>query len=281
MMGKIMKGLQKARAARSTGPSHPVQQGEYYVTAPRELEGKRTDDRQELNIDYSRTKIEKVDPSIYKRNKILAHFQNSAMADHIKIIRNQILNSLKKIGGNSLLVTSANPSEGKTFTSINLGVSIAQELERTVLLVDADLRIPASSHRDFAKDFFEVGINQGLSDYLLGHAEIPDILINPGIQKLTILPGGKPSPKAAELLGSARMESLITEIKNRYREDRIVIFDSSSLLTTAEPLSLSRFVDGILLVVQAERTQPEDLKRVKELLKDQPIMGTILNKYRV
>jgi non-specific protein-tyrosine kinase len=279
-MGTIMKSLQKARDTRSKGADHSVQQGEYYGIVPRGLKGKMTDDRKELNIDYSRTKIEKVEPSIYKRNKILAHFQDSAIADHIKIIRNQILNSLKKIGGNSLLVTSANPSEGKTFTSINLGVSIAQELERTVLLIDADLRIPANSHRDFAKDFFEVGINQGLSDYLLGHAEIPDILINPGIQKLTILPGGKPSPNAAELLGSARMESLVTEIKNRYRGDRIVIFDSSSLIGTAEPLALSRFVDGILLVVQAERTQPKELKRVKELLKDQPILGTILNKYR-
>ena len=116
------------------------------------------------------------------------------MTDQLKILRTHILERLKEIGGNSLLVTSANPGEGKTFTSINLGISIAQELSRTVLLVDSDLRPPSEQHRDFSADILGVHVGQGLSDYLLRQAEIPDLLFNPGIEKLTILPGGKSLP---------------------------------------------------------------------------------------
>jgi non-specific protein-tyrosine kinase len=105
-------------------------------------------------------------------------------------------------------------------------------------------------------------------------------LLNPGIEKLTILPGGKSLPNSAELLGSARMESLVFEMKNRYRDDRIIVFDSSSLLLSSDPLVFSRFVDGILLVVEAEKTSPNDLKRVMELLKDDVIIGTVMNKVK-
>jgi non-specific protein-tyrosine kinase len=74
------------------------------------------------------------------------------------------------------------------------------------------------------------------------------------------------------------MEMLVDDIKCRYPGDRIVIFDTSSLLTSADPLVLSRFVDGILLVVEEERTTTEDLKKATELLKDKPVIGTVINK---
>ena len=202
------------------------------------------------------------------------------MTYQISVLRTHVLNKLKEINGNSLLVTSANPGEGKTFTCINLGISISQELNRTVLLVDADLRNPAFHHYDFASDFFGVKIGKGLSDYLLGRLEIPELMLNPGIRKLTILPGGMPLPNSAELLGSARMEELIIEMKNRYRGDRIIIFDTPALLKCTDPLVFSHLIDGVLVVVEVEKTSPGDLKRVMELLKDKPVLGTVLNKVR-
>jgi len=175
------------------------------------------------------------------------------------------------------LITSANPGEGKTFTAINLGICLAQELNRTVLLVDADLRNPTTRHYDFANDFFSIKAGRGLADYLLGQAEVPDILLNPGIQKLTILPAGRQLPNSAELLGSARMAGLVDEMKKRYPDDRIIIFDTPSLLC-GDPMVLSRYIDAVLLVVEQEKTTARDLHRATELLKNRKILGTILNK---
>ena len=89
------------------------------------------------------------------------------MTDHLKTLRTQLLNSLEKIGGNSLLITSAHPGEGKTFMAINLGVSIAQEMDHTVVIVDADLRNPARNHFNFSRDFF--GIERGERPFRLPH----------------------------------------------------------------------------------------------------------------
>jgi non-specific protein-tyrosine kinase len=117
-----------------------------------------------------------------------------------------------------------------------------------------------------------------LADYLLGNAAIEDVFVNPGIEKLTILPGGKPLSNSSELLGSKRMEELVIDLKNRYRNDRIVIFDSPAMLACTDPLVFSHLIDGVIIVVQAERTSPDDIRRVVDLLQDRPILGTVLNK---
>lgn len=277
-MSKLKRALEKAKKARESD-SYPLsQKTEPSLPSLRSQAEKKGVESSEVQVTYSKTKVLDIDRRILKKNKIISLFHDNETTDQLKILRTQVLNKLKEIGGNSLLVTSANPSEGKTFTTINLGASIAQEMNRTVLLIDADLRHPSIGHYDFANDFFGVHITEGLADYLLGQLEIPDLLLNPGIQKLTILPAGKPLPNSAELLGSARMESLVLEMKSRYKDDRIIIFDSPALLICTDPVVLSRFVDGILLVVEAEKTTPDDLKRVMELLKGYPIVGTLLNK---
>lgn len=276
-MSKLKKALEKAKASRG---------GDLY-TSIGEMEGlaavgqrgrAAVTDRCEIEVCYSRTKVEPVDLKTLRKNKIISLFQEDGITDQIKTLRTQILMKLREVGGNTILVTSANPSEGKTFTAINLGVSIAQELDRTVLIVDADLRNPSVHHYDFANDFFGIHISEGLAHYLMGQVEVADILLNPGIEKLTILPGGRPLPNSAEVLGSPRMESLIKEMKSRYRSDRVIIFDSPAILVCPDPLVLASFVDGILLVVEEERTTAADLKRCMELLKDRLILGAVLNK---
>ena len=277
-MSKLKKALEKAKEARGDERHIFIQEGESARPALRSQVEKRGTERHDVHVDYSKTKVINIDPRILKKNKVISFFKESAAADQIKILRTQVLNRLKEIGGNSLLVTSANPGEGKTFTSINLGVSIAQELDRTVLLVDADLRHPSIHHYDFANDFFGVEISKGLSDYLLGQVEIQDVLLNPGVPKLSILPAGHSLPNSAEVLGSPRMELLVEEMKKRYSADRILIFDSPSVLTCTDAVVLSRFVDGILVVVEEEKTTPNDLRRAMELLNNKPVLGTVLNK---
>jgi non-specific protein-tyrosine kinase len=278
-MSKLKKALEKAKETRATGQEFPFEvEGEARKPLAPVPSSKEADRSREVKVTYSRTKIVPVDPHVLRKNKIFSLFQDNDVADQIKILRTQVLKGLEKIGGNSVLVTSANQGEGKTFTSINLGVSIAQELNRTVLLVDADLRNPAARHYDFAKDFFSVKPTKGLADYLIGDAELAEILLNPGIEKLTILPAGKALPNSSELLGSDRMKGLLTDLKSRYSDDRIVIVDSSALLVSADALLLSQYTAGVLLVVEMEKTTPKDIKKVMELLKDAKILGTVMNK---
>ena len=276
-MSKLKKALEKAKEAREFDDHNLSVSQKKAKSISGDIQN-NSGYRSEIDVYYSKTKIAKIDDDVLRKGKVISLFHDIEKIDQIKTLRTQVLSYLNKTGGNSILITSANPYEGKTFTAINLGASIAQELDRTVLLVDADLRNHSGVHKDFSMDFFGTDMAEGLSNYLLGQVDIPDILINPGVNRLVLLPGGRPLPNSAELLGSPRMVMLVNDIKSRYADDRIIIFDSSSLLTSADPLVLSRFVDGILIVVEEERTKKEDLKKVMELLIDKPIIGTVMNK---
>lgn len=232
----------------------------------------------EVRVRYSRTKVQINDPQKLKSNRIFSVFDDMETTTQFKILRTQVLKKLKTIGGNSILVTSANPYEGKTFTSINLGVSIAKEFDRTVLIIDADLRKPTRQHTDFSTEFFSLSVEMGLTDYLEGNADIEDILINPGIDKLTLIPAGSPVSNSAELLNSARMEEMMSEIKNRYPSDRLVIVDGPSILHFPDAMILYRHVDGVLPVVEVEKTSTEDLKKMVNHLEEANILGFVLNK---
>lgn len=276
-MSKLKKALEKAREERvGVGAPDPEKKG-FPIPDPLLMKTSEPNANGEIRVTYSKTQIQNISPTTLKRNRIFSLFQEHEMTDEVKMLRTQILNKLKEIEGNTLLITSANPGEGKTFLTINLGVSIVQQLQQTVLLVDADLRNPSQKHQNFSRDFFGIETQKGLSDYLLGQAEVSDILLNPGIERLTILPAGKPLLNSAELLGSARMKALAHDIRSRYRLDRIILIDSPSLLCT-DPIVLSSYVDGVLLVVEDEKTSSDDIKRAMELLKDRPVIGTVLNK---
>lgn len=279
-MSKLKKALEKAKDNREFGEQTPVQKGRNQQLSLKTKLNKIDENRKEVEINYSETKVQEIDSKTLRKNKIISYFHDNEKSTQIKTLRTQLLNKLQEIGGSSLLITSANPFEGKTFTAINLGVSIAQELDRTVMLVDADLTNPANHHNDFARDFLGVTVDKGFSDYLLGEAEIPELLVNPGIPKLTILPANNYLPNSAELLGSPRMESLVNEMKHRYQKDRIIIFDSPSVLKFSDPLVLSNYVDGILIVVEEGKTTDSDLKQTFALFEGKPIIGIVLNKSR-
>ena len=280
-MSKLKKALAKAGENRGFDDKKVIRGG-IKPAVPANL---RTDtleqQKSKLDISYSRTKVQKIENNVLKKGKVISHFYDTEQIDQIKTLRTQILNSLDKIGGNSFLVTSANPYEGKTFTSINLGVSIAQEMHRTVLIVDCDLKDHFNKkHKQFAQDFFGLDATKGLTDYLLGNADIPDILLNPGIERLVIVPAGNTLPNSAELLGSRKMAALVNDFKNRYPSDRIIIYDCSALLAHTDSLVMTQYVDGILLVVEEKRTSTAQIKQVMELLKDKPVIGSIINKIR-
>jgi protein-tyrosine kinase len=276
-MSRLKKALEKAKKDFPNVQLYKTEKpeaSEYFDSEPESII------RPETKIDYSRTKVQPVSHDVLRDNKLFALFSKYKVNDQIKTLRTQVLKKLEKIGANTMMITSANPGEGKTFTSINLGISIAQEIDRTVLIVDADLKNPAKDHYDFATDFFSIKAETGLADVLLGNIQLNDALINPGIEKLTILPGGYYLHNSAELLGSPQMELLVKELKARYK-DRVIIFDTPAILSCADPIQLSKFVESVLFVVEEEKTSAEDIRQSMKLLSDINIIGMIINKSKL
>jgi len=174
--------------------------------------------------------------------------------------------------GNLIMVTSSLPGEGKTFTAINLAMSIATELDKTVLLVDADVAKPAVSR------VLGIDTREGLVDYLLGEVgNLSDILMRTNVPKLTVLPAGKKHGHSTELLASEGMKSLLQELCHRY-PDRIVIFDSPPLLATSEASVLASQMGQLVMVIEADRTSHEVVKEALALVDSSMIIGLILNK---
>ena len=117
----------------------------------------------------------------------------------------------------------------------------------------------------------------GLTDYLLLNTDLPDCLVNPGIERLVLLPVGTPVQNSSEVLGSPKMLSLANELKTRY-PDRLVIYDLPPLLTGDDALVFLPRLDGCMLVVEERKTRTQELERALDLLKDGKLIGTILNK---
>jgi exopolysaccharide/PEP-CTERM locus tyrosine autokinase len=203
----------------------------------------------------------------------------SHMADQYRVIKrplivNAIGKGVAKVNhGNLIMMTSAMPGEGKSFTSINLAMSIASELDHHVMLVDADVARPSLLRK--------LGIAEapGLLDLLEGKAEMSDVLMRTNIDKLTLLPSGRPHPKSTELLASDAMRQLLNDIALRY-PDRIIIFDSPPLLLTTESRVLASQMGQVVLVVQAGKTLQADVQHALSTIESCPIRLLLLNKAR-
>jgi len=172
---------------------------------------------------------------------------------------------------NMIMVTSALAGEGKTFTSINLAMSIATEMDKTVLLVDADVAKPDITKR------LGVAAEMGLIDVLLDEGiTLPDVLLRTDVPKLTLLPSGGRHVHSTELLASERMRQLTLELSSRY-PDRIVIFDTPPLLLTSEARVLAALMGQIVMVVEETITPQHVVKEAVDSL-DNEIVGIVLNK---
>jgi exopolysaccharide/PEP-CTERM locus tyrosine autokinase len=175
---------------------------------------------------------------------------------------------------NLIMVTSSLPGEGKTFTAINLAMSIAMELDHTVLLVDADVARPSVLRT--------LGLppQRGLMDILLdSKLDLSDVLLRTNVDTLSILSAGASNPRATELLASQMMRNLVYEIANRYH-DRVVIFDSPPLLLTSEARVLASHMAQIVMVVEAETTTQHAVKESLRHLEGCRNVSLLYNKVR-
>jgi protein-tyrosine kinase len=176
--------------------------------------------------------------------------------------------------GNLIMITSSLPGEGKTFCAINLAMSIAMELDHTVLLIDADVARPSVLRT------LGLPAQRGLMDILLDDKlELADVMLRTNVDTLSILAAGTSTPRATELLASQTMSSFLNEIANRY-PDRIVIFDSPPLLLTSEAHVLATHMGQIVLVVESETTTQHAVKESLRQLEGCSNVNLIYNKTR-
>jgi len=204
----------------------------------------------------------------------------SQIADQYRVIKRPLISNAMGKGaspvenGNLIMVTSALAGEGKSFTAINLAMSIATELDNTVMLVDADVARPSVLR------MLGLPASPGLLDMLVGDvADLSSVLLKTNIDKLTLLPSGTPHLRATELLASDAMTQLIANIARRY-SDRIIIFDSPPLLLTTESRVLASHMGQIVMVVHAQKTLQTDVQHALASIEACPVKMMVLNQAR-
>jgi capsular exopolysaccharide synthesis family protein len=197
----------------------------------------------------------------------------SEMAESFRVLRTSILLSNAPQPPQVLLVTSAHPSEGKTFASVNLALALAQRGSR-VLLVDADLRKPNVLKALGLSD----GAGPGLSSFLTGGHDIDQALqAFTTAPNMSVLPSGPIPPNPAELLSSPAMEGLVRDLRQRFEH---IVLDSPPLLLVTDGILLSALADGVVLVVESGTTSRGALNRARRILDraGANTLGAVLNK---
>ncbi|OQW79247.1 MAG: protein tyrosine kinase [Proteobacteria bacterium ST_bin11] len=204
----------------------------------------------------------------------------SQLAEEFRVIKRPLVNNIQGAENNGInrsnliLICSSLPGEGKTFVSINLALSIANERDKKVLLIDADVEKPSVSK--------QLGINsdRGLIEYLEDDKVIfSDILLKTDLPNLSLITAGKRHKYSTELLSSQRMYLFAEEVSRRYK-DRIVIFDSPPLLVATQAQILAELVGQVVLVIAAEVTPQSVVNESVAKLSNCDVVMTLLNKTR-
>ena len=208
----------------------------------------------------------------FSPNLVAVSAPDSFDAENFKALGAQLRFPRKGGRRRSIMVTSALPGEGKSLVAANLGASIALGINDYVLLVDCDLRRP-TLHK-----IFGCANAGGLHEYLTGKEQLEDLIIRSDIKKLSLLPAGSETSNPSQLFSSASMRHFLEEVKGRY-QDRFIIIDAPPSQVTAETNILANYVDGIILVIMAQRSHRETIEMSIENLGRKKILGVFFNGY--
>ncbi len=220
---------------------------------------------------YKQTRAVHIENKVAIANHCLITGENQEAVAAMEVLRTHLLNHTRAKGWRTVMITSAHPGEGKTLTSINLALTMAREFHQTVVLVDGDLRKPSIG------SYLGLGRQPGLANFFLDDTPLQEIMLWPGVEKLTLIAGNTPVANAAEVMGSPKMKDLVTELKDRY-QDRYVLFDLPPLLSVADPISFISHVDCVLMVVEAGKTSSRDIRKAQNLIPPEKLLGLVLNK---
>ena len=261
-MEKIQQALEKARQARQLRLPSAAQSSRGST---------RKGDHSVSEIQYSETRIETPPETLLEKHRVVRGATHNELLDTFRVLRTRVLQRLEAANYTTLGIVSANKGDGKTVTAINLAVSFAMNVDKTVLLVDADLRSPR------IHQYFGLKASPGLQDYLLADVPLSSCLVHPNIDRLVVLPAGAPLPASSEVLSSPKMVDLAKEAKARY-PGRIIIYDLPPLLGSDDAIAFLQHVDCALLVVADGITPERDVLQAVNLLDGRELIGTVLNK---
>jgi Mrp family chromosome partitioning ATPase len=223
-------------------------------------------------IVYTQTRVFAPSAPVLERNRILDPESGDAAAVAFRMLRTQVLQRMDANGWRSLAVFSPSAADGKTTTAINLAVSLASDQLHTVLLVDLDFRRPTLASR------LGLSPERGVDDALTGRARLEECFYHPeGFDRLVVLPARGSLVNSSEMLAGPRSRGMVAELRVRYPE-RIIVYDLPPVLAADDALAFAPLVECGLVVAAEGRTRRNDLGRTIELLRNTPLVGTVLNR---
>lgn len=256
-MLRIQKAVLKAKGAKE---NQPVRSAAELAQSPLE------------QLRYTTTRVDETHPDKLADNRVIAGFNNNPISQTFRTLRTQVIQKMRENNWQSLAITSPTEGEGKTTIAANLAVAIAMEVNQTVLLVDLDLKRPALA------DQFGISCQKGFRDYLKGDVELEEIMVNPGIERLVVIPGRGTVNNSSEIISGPKMVSFFNESKTRY-SSRFVIYDMPAILPSDDVLTSVGNIDCALLVIEDGKNPEKEIVRAVRQLKNTAVLGTVLNRY--
>ena len=219
---------------------------------------------------YTQSGELQLDEQVLQRNRCIGMRESGSDIEAYEILRAQILKRSGAEQGATIMITSALPGEGKTLTAVNLAFSMAREFTQTVLLVDCDLK------QQQIQQVLGITDGRGLGDYFMENIDFSELVRWPGVEKLTLVTGGRTLQGGSEIFSSRGMRELVQDMKTRY-PGRYVFFDAPPVLGGAEALALAELVDHIVVTVKAATTARESIHKALELLPKEKVLGFVYN----
>jgi len=285
---RLMEKKQQEKSGQNTSPSKKHERGDRAARPRKELKNRKIKEpiqKPSINTNkpvsgQARSKHQMLFDfdDLEKQGFLIPSSSDSQLAEEYRRIKRPLLvnafdeDSPSINNSNIMLVTSSLPNEGKTFTALNLAMSISMELDKTVLLVDADLQVAGLTNQ------LDLKGAAGLAD-VLNHedVELSDIIHRTNVENLRVIPAGNRKPNSAELLASNDMQLLLYDLSSKY-PDRVIIFDSPPLLARSESSFLAKQLGQVVVVVEAEQTPQSIVKEALEQLEECEIVNLVLNK---
>lgn len=269
-MERIKQAIEKVKSQHPNEVNRAAQ-SQYHAKADSAVTSNSllTDSLEDIN--YHKTEVFKLQESLLEKNRIFAFNKQDPTSALFDLLRTQVLQTMEEKGWRTLAITSPSPAVGKTMVGINLAMSIAQKTNKSALLVDFDIRQPRIG------TYLGLPMKKSLNDLLDGQADITEILVNPDIPRLVVLPTKNAVGNPAEILSSNKISNLIKELRERY-ESRITIFDLPSLLFTDDAISVLPQFDCVLMVIANGMSSKREIQRALYHLSKANLIGTVFNK---
>jgi capsular exopolysaccharide synthesis family protein len=274
-MERIKQALDKARARRQTAARDDAA-----AEAPRR--SKPVDDADGLateivipeSVEYSISRRIDLNTKRLAENRVVAGLSGDPRSQLFRMLRTQVLRKMREHDWRTLAITAPTSGAGKSLIAVNLAISIAMEVNQTVLLVDLDLRSPT------IHQYFDFQPEQGIQDYFESDVPLSQIMVNPGLDRLVLLPGRGSIENSSEIVSSPKMITLADELRRRYAS-RYVIYDLPPLLVIDDAIAFMPNVDCSLFVVEKGRNTEDEVKKSLRLLQGTHMVGAVLNKVRI